>query len=328
MKRTMNFVTGTPSYCELAGDLKMVLWAGDCSNNGITDVERLANFDVYLCYGFMQTLQANIDYINSREKPGIICILDVTNKEQMGRFVEVFRGRFSVIDSDYRGNTPTLPLEYYYELLSPEGKAFNIKGINGCILPTEDYQNSLELFAPLLSQVDNYKRMWTKEFIELADGNKLTPSSAWQSPDLKDPYYDGVRQRQLQLMEWNKNRNPIGSQVWKYSKDNLEEYWKLLPIHILTVNFERTNICGNDFREYATMNLERFKTFLIDLIMPYMQNKAEFLEFADTQRIKNLQDIYRLCKEYPDIQFGYIDDNRSGKREYAHWLNSKKNSAL
>jgi hypothetical protein len=324
----MNFVIDTPSYCELTGDLKMVLWAGDCYNNGITDVERLANFDVYLCYGFMHTVQANIDYINSREKPGVICIIDVTNKEQMARFVEIFRGRFSVIDSDYRGNTPTLPVHYYYELLSAEGKAFNVKGINGCIMPTEDYQNSLELFAPLLSQADNYKRIWTKEFIELADGNKLTPSSAWQSPDLKDPYYNGVRQRQLQLMEWNKNRNPVATQVWKYSKDNLEEYWKLLPIHILTVNFERTNVYGNDFKEYATLNLERFKTFMIDLIIPYIQNKAEFLEFAETQKIKSLQEIYRLCKEYPDIEFGYIDDNRSGKREYAHWLSSKKNSAL
>jgi hypothetical protein len=328
MKRVMNFVTGTPSYCELTGDLKMVLWAGDCYNNGITDVERLANFDVYLCYGFIQTLQANIDYMNSREKPGIICILDAMNKEQMARFVDVFRGRFSVIDSDYRGNTPTLPRDYYDMLLSDEGKAFNVRGINGCILPTEDYQNTLELFAPLLSQTDNYRRVWTREFIELADGNKLTPGSAWQSPDLKHPYYDGVRERQLQLIDWNKNRNPVKDQIWKYSKDNIEEYWKLLPLHIITVNFERSNIYGNEFREYATMNLERFKVFLIDMIMPYIQNKVEFLEFAETQHIKDLQEIFRLCKEYPGIQFGYIDDNRSGKREYAHWITSVKNSAL
>jgi len=123
MKRTMNFTLEpiVQIVPELEGrhDLRMVLWAGDCVHDTITDVERLPNFDVYLCFGFSQTLPENVDYIYSkRSRPGIICIIDVWAKEQMDRLIEVFRGRFSVIDSDYNGNTPTLPREYYDALLS------------------------------------------------------------------------------------------------------------------------------------------------------------------------------------------------------------------
>ena len=168
MKRTMNFILDpqVKLVSELEGrtDLNMVLWAGDCVHDEITDIERLPGFDVYFCFGFIQTLQANVDYMyNNRSKPGVICIIDVSNKSLMDNFVEIFRGRFSVIDSDYNGNTPTLPREYYDALLSNEGKAFNMKGINGCCFPVEDFQNCMELFAPMLSHQDNYLRTWTQE---------------------------------------------------------------------------------------------------------------------------------------------------------------------
>jgi hypothetical protein len=323
MERTMNFILGNPSKIvpELEGrtDLRMVLWAGDCVHNEITDIERLPNFDVYLCMGFIQTLQANVDYMyNNRSKSGVICIIDVTNKEQITRFVDIFKGRFSVIDSDYNGNTPTLPREYYHILLSNEGKAFNIKGINGCVLPTDDFQNSLELFAPMLSKEDAYLRIWTAEFIEIARVNNLSPNAAWTSPDLKITYYNGVRERQERLMEWNKNRNPVWS--YSYSMDNIEEYWKLLPVHILTVNFERINVLNDSFRRYATMNIERFKSFMLEHISPMLKKPDEFSSYAKDMSIRTIQDCYRLCKDYPDIEFGPMKDNRTGKNVYGHWI--------
>ena len=329
MKRTMNFTLYTPSEItpELAGrsHLKMVLWAGDCVHDGITDIERLPDFDVYLCFGFSQTLGANVDYIYNRSRPGIICIIDACVKEQMDRFIEVFRGKFSVIDSDYNGNTPTLPREYYHALLSNEGKAFNIVGINGCVLPTEDFQNSMELFAPMLSPEDNLRRTWTAEMLELAKANDLTPGSTWTSPDFKDPYYDGIRVRQERLMEWNKNRNPVKSDMWNYSKDNIEEYWSLLPLHILTVNFEKVNVLDDSFREYAILCKERFKEFMIKHTLPMIKTPEEFRIYAIDMPIKKIQECYRLCKGYPGIEFGPMKDNRTGKDIYGHWI---KNSAL
>lgn len=325
MRRTMNFVLNPQVQLvpELEGrtDLKMVLWAGDCVHNEITDIERLPGFDVYFCFGFIQTLQANVDYIyNNRSKAGVICIIDATNKTLMDNFVEIFRGRFSVIDSDYHGNTPTLPREYYDALLSDEGKAFNMKGINGCRFPVEDFQNTLELFAPMLSREDNYRRTWTKELIDIAEGNKISPGAVWSSPDFKDSYYDMVRASQEQLIQWNKNRNPVSSQ--DYSRDNIEEYWKLLPLHILTVDFERTSTFGN----YATMCIERFRSFIIEHMIPMIKTPDEFRVYSKDMSIRQLQDCYRLCKEYPGIEFGPMEDNRRGGKIYGHWI--KKNSAL
>jgi hypothetical protein len=305
----------------------MVLWAGDCVHNEITDIERLPGFDVYFCFGFIQTLQANVDYMyNNRDRPGVICIIDVSNKSLMDNFVEIFRGCFSVIDSDYNGNTQTLPREYYDALLSNEGKAFNMRGINGCCFPVEDFQNCMELFAPMLSPEDNWRRQWTKEMIDIAKANNLSPGSAWASPDFKDAYYDRVRASQEQLMKWNKDRNPVSSQVFNYSKDNLEEYWKLLPLHILTVDFERTNIYDNRFRDYSTMCIERFRSFIVEHMISMIKTPDEFRVYARDMSIKNLQDCYRLCKEYPGIEFGPMEDNRRGGNIYGHWI--KKNSAL
>lgn len=324
MKRTMNFILDNPLAIipELEGrtDLRMVLWAGDCVHDEITDIERLPNFDVYLCMGFIQTLGANIDYIYNRSNPGIICIIDVSMKEQMARFTELFRGRFSVIDSDYNGNTPTLPREYYDVLLSEDGKAFNIVGINGCVLPTENFQNSLELFAPMLSPEDNYRRKWTREVIYIAKANGMSPNSAWASPDFKDVYYDRIREGQEQLMKWNQNRNPFSSESHNYSRGNIEEYWNLLPLHILTVDFERTNIYDETPRKYTTMCLERFRSFIVEQIVPMIKTPDEFKQYSRDMSIKKLQECYLLCKKYPGIEFGLMEDNRRGGEIYGHWI--------
>jgi len=325
MKRTMNFIVEpivqlVPELEERT-DLRMVLWAGDCVHDEITDIERLPNFDVYLCIGFIQTLPENIDYIYSkRSKPGVICIIDVSIKEQMARFIEIFRGRFLVIDSDYNGNTPTLPREYYDVLLSENGKAFNVKGINGCKFPVEDFQNSLELFAPMLSREDNYLRTWTAELVDIARVNELSPSSAWASPDFKHEHYNQIRANQEQLMKWNKDRNPVSTQVSGFSRDNIEEYWKLLPLHILTVEFQRTNIYNESFRNYATMCLERFRSFIIEHMIYMIKTPDEFRQYSRDMSIKEIQDCYSICKEYPGIEFGPIEDNRRGGEIYSHWI--------
>jgi len=127
------------------------------------------------------------------------------------------------------------------------------------------------------------------------------------------------------LMKWNKDRNPLSMQVHKYSKDNIEEYWKLLPLHILTVNFERTNRLNENFRNYATMCNERFRSFIIEHTLPMIKTPDEFRQNASDMTIKKIQDCYRLCKEYPGIEFGLMKDNRTGKDVYGHWI---KNSAL
>jgi len=190
----------------------------------------------------------------------------------------------------------------------------------------EDVQNALELFAPMLSQEDNYRRMWTRQVIDIAKANDMSPSSAWTSPDFKNAYYNNVREAQEQLLKWNKDRNPFSSQVHHYSRDNIEEYWKLLPLHILTIHFERNNVYDEIYRPYATLCLERFRSFIVEQITPMIKTPEEFRQYSRDMTIKKLQDCYCLCKEYPGIEFGPMEDNRRGGEIYGHWI--KKNSAL
>lgn len=326
MKRIVDFSRRDIVTIGLEGDLRLILWAGDGIHEGVTDIERLPGFDVYICLGISPGINANLEYIYKRSAPGIICILDVFNRSQMARFVDIFRGRVSVIDSDYKGNTPTLPVEYYYELLSEGGKAYNMKGINSLRSPFEDVQNALELFAPVLSGEDDERRTWTEEMLQLAKDNRLTVGETWSSPDIKDPYYDHIRSRQEDKIRWNKDRNPIWFDVRKYSEETLNEYWSRLPLYILTVNFEKADIMKMKTKEYLAFNIQRFKTFIYNEVMKLVKNTDDLREYFRTEEFYKIQELYSLCKEYPGVQFGYITDNRTGGRTYGYWI--EKNSAL
>jgi len=309
-----------------AGSLRLMLWAGDCSRNGVTDIERLHAFDVYLCRGYYQdSLQENIDYNRRRANPAIICVIDVTNKNQMDRFLDLFRGRFSVINSDYHGNTPTLPLEYYKTLLAIDGKAFNLKGINSLIMPSEDFLNTLELFAPILNAEDRERRQWTEKLIQLGKDNDIPTSFAWSSPDFKHSYYDDVRVEQERFNEFRKTRNPIATYASTYSADTIEDYWVRLPLNILTVNYERA-ASSESVKGYITEMGDRFREFLLNLAESYLDdaNKGIFRDYLKYQSIHKIQTFYELCATIPGIQFGYHIDTRKNEVVFGHWI---KNNA-
>jgi len=292
------------------GPLRLILWAGDCIHNGVTDIERLPQFDVYLCYGYKDGLEANKDFLSKRAEPGIIYTMDIFNTEEMTKFVELFRGRFYTIESDYHGNTPTLPLEIYQELLNNNGKAFNIKGINSCVLPVEDFQNMLELFAPILSEDDNYRRTWTAEIMKLAKMDKIPPSAVWTSPDFQHPFYNRIREDQDRLFKWNENRNPYSPYTYLYSSENIEEYWSNLPMKILITNIDRVPL-----KKYS-MFYERFKKFLI-------QKTGHNIE-----ELSVLQKIYELSF-VEGIEFGDYLDTRKNIVVFGHWISkARKNSAV
>jgi hypothetical protein len=86
------------------------LWAGDGEHEGVTDVERLPNYDIYLCLGLSGSqFDKNVERLTDSQT---ICIVNVHDKEQMARFHAAFAGSFYYIDADYKGNTPTLPLTW------------------------------------------------------------------------------------------------------------------------------------------------------------------------------------------------------------------------
>ena len=54
-------------------DLTMILWAGDCQQNGVADVLRLAPYNIYVCNGIEKGgIELNARKLEEKELPGYI----------------------------------------------------------------------------------------------------------------------------------------------------------------------------------------------------------------------------------------------------------------
>lgn len=323
--RVLNFTYDIPKKCNLEPPLRMILWAGDCVHNGVTDIERLPNFDVYVCMGYSPTLQPNIDYLYKREQPGVICIVNVSSDEQMQRFIKEFAGRVTTIDSDYHGNTPKMKPEYYYALLAHGGRAYNVEGINGLMIYAGDYVNALEVFAPILPYNLRCERRYTPQMVQLAKDNNLCVDFAWTSPDLKDPYYDNIRRGQTNYAAYRESLNPNHLCLHKFTEANLEEYWSELAVEILTFNYARAISHSPVIESIIEPYMARFKAYLTARVELKVDNKEEFKEQAlSFEKIKNLYTLSCYARNFtgfsPHIST-YEDLRYSGSPvTYGLWL--------
>ena len=264
-----------PDWLQGSKSLKLILWAGDMKRNDLTDAQRLSEYDIYLCAGYCQHLESNVSYIEAHHKDSkAIIMIDIHNDEHMANFCELFADKFSVIASDYNGNTPIFPIDAYSRILAPGGQAYNIRGMNGVRFPSEELQNALELFAPVLPHDLAVRRRWTAEMIQLAKDNRMGPDSAWTSPDLLHSYYDGVRERQNIFMKYQLERSPLFKNTYEYNTDNLEDYWSKLPVHILTVNIEAAWNWEGASGKFLEAHKARFIGYLRERLSTY-------LDFAD-----------------------------------------------
>ena len=236
--------------------LKLILWAGDGIHGEISDVARLRGYDMYICLGITKEgVRRNLQDLAPDQT---ICLIDVFNLGQMAEFHKHFDGAFSLINSDYYGNTPTLPLIDYERLLSDGGVARNIEGLNSLRMPVEEMLDSLELVAPLLSPELNDKRLWSSLILDLAKRDQLSPGAVWSSPDLKHPYYDYVRTEQNRFAEWQKRRNPS----WPARGATLEEHWAILPVRTLSANLLSANLLRGPDEITRLLDIEAFDRFL------------------------------------------------------------------
>jgi len=235
--KVLNFTSGELTPTDLS-DIRLnlrhgpslMLWAGDCVHNGVPDVIRLTNYEVFVCkgYDFDGSLGENIEALGADQ---VLCILDVNNEQQMCDFRYVFRERFRKISSDYHGNTPSLPLMEYINLLEHDGIARHVFGIGGLILPYEDFYKVLETFAPVLTSKWKDQRQWSQQILELAKRDSLSPGMVWTDPDINHPYYANVKEAQLRFSVMQQKRNPL----WPGHGQTLEEHWYSMPITSLCV---------------------------------------------------------------------------------------------
>ena len=235
--QVLNFKNGELSPADLSRirlnlpyGLSLMLWAGDCAHNGIPDVIRLKNYEVFVCkgYDFNCSLSANIQALRADQ---ILCILDINNEQELSAFRYTFHERFRKICSDYHGNTPSLPLTEYVDLLEYDGIARHVFGIGGLIFPYEDYYRVLETFAPALSSKSKDRRQWSQQVLELAERDSLSPGMVWTDPDINLPYYAYVKEGQTRFSVMQQKRNP----AWPAYGLSLEEHWDSLPLTSLYV---------------------------------------------------------------------------------------------
>jgi len=230
--KVLNFTSGELTPTDLS-DIRLnlrhgpslMLWAGDCVHNGVPDVIRLTNYEVFVCkgYDFDGSLGENIEALGADQ---VLCILDVNNEQQMCDFRYVFRERFRKISSDYHGNTPSLPLSEYVNLLEHDGIARHVFGIGGLIFPYEDYYRVLETFVPALSPKWKDQRQWSRQVLELAERDSLSPGMVWTDPDINLPFYAYVKEAQARFSVMQQKRNP----AWPGYGLTLEEHWDSLPL--------------------------------------------------------------------------------------------------
>lgn len=295
--------------------LRLMLWAGDGIHNNVSDVARLPGYDMFLCRALCrETFEKNVLDLSGSQT--IVCI-DVTNPIQMDAFCRDFRGAFIHIDSDYYGNTPTLPISYYNILLDPTNAlAHNIIGINGLIMVDEDMLNTIELFAPILDHKTRAHRLWSREILSLAKRDDLSPGEVWSSFDLKHPFYDYARSGHERFIKFQKQRNDN----WPFVKDTLQEQWNILGVNVII-----SKITLPIEQQY----LEEFSRFLSSKIQSILENKPNFTLIQSSMDKmcfgKNVDEvirvqqkvIYYLTIEIPSNIIGmiglYIDERHASR---------------
>jgi hypothetical protein len=108
--------------------LSLIVGAGDLDHDNMPNVQKFSSFDVFFCNAWDSngSFRKNVEYLTKvYHHKKVICVINHDNQEQVNRFVELFRGRFSLIDG-HLGHTPHFSISNLQKLLTPGGKAMNI----------------------------------------------------------------------------------------------------------------------------------------------------------------------------------------------------------
>ena len=302
-----------PEFMKGKSCLKLMLWAADGEHNGVSDVERLSNYDVFLCGPWhIDGLTKNEAYLKTSGLPRVICVLDVKDKKSMNRFYDLFAGKFIVINADYYGNTPILDLQHYHVLLAPLGKAYNIEGINSCIRPWRNFYKFFELFAPFtrdlvyplntqIHEITTYSpfvRYWAK----ISD---LSPSHLMSSPDFKGVQHPWATDLKVQLdkhqndfvyeRKWENPETAKGRAWFIYDK-TIQEWWNTVPLDLLTIDISSEAVGYKSSAEIDDVVSTAF-------IQPH---KPAFLEFLQS-KIKSLLEEFPRLTINMELESGSLD---------------------
>jgi len=141
----LNFHTGVPTLPEAsAGDLRLMMGAGDLDQGGILNTEYFATYNVFFCAPWDNggSLLRNVEYLLTT--PGrLLCFIDIENPAHISAFKQLFAGRFSFIDG-FGGHCPHFDTDTLSVLLKMGGQAANIYESGETILMKKDIDYWLE----------------------------------------------------------------------------------------------------------------------------------------------------------------------------------------
>lgn len=126
----LNFNEGVERLPEwLPNDcLSLIMGAGDLDQEGILNVKKFSDFDVFFCNNWSHdgSLERNVAYVAEHYfHQKVICIIDIHNEEEMFRFTQLFEHRFRLVDG-YGQHTPHMSIADLEKVLCLGGIATNI----------------------------------------------------------------------------------------------------------------------------------------------------------------------------------------------------------
>jgi hypothetical protein len=156
--------------------LSLMVGAGDLDHDNIPNVQKFSTFDVFFCNAWDNngSFRNNIECIMS-EYPHqkVICVIDHRNQHHMHRFVELFKGRFSLIDGHFC-HTPHFTLNNLQKLLTNGGRAMNIYERSECMMEIDEmnYWFKYGYFNQLLPKILLTSSMYRKGYGRICDHDK------------------------------------------------------------------------------------------------------------------------------------------------------------
>lgn len=158
-EHVLNFHEGVECLPEwLSADgLSLMMGAGDLDQEGILNVQKFSDFDVFFCnnWSFNGTIERNIAYLAEHYfHQKVICIIDVHNEQEMFSFTELFRHRFRRIDG-YGQHTPHMSIADLERVLCLGGRATNIYEMSEMCMELGEFEKSLkEDYYPYMALMD------------------------------------------------------------------------------------------------------------------------------------------------------------------------------
>ena len=158
-EHVLNFHEGVeclPEWLTKDG-LSLIMGAGDLDQEGILNVKKFSDFDVFFCnnWSFNGTIERNIEYLAENYfHQKLICIIDIHNEQQMLSFTELFRNRFHHIDG-YGQHTPHMSIADLERVLCLGGKAINIYEMSEMCMELGEFEKYLkDDYYPYIALMD------------------------------------------------------------------------------------------------------------------------------------------------------------------------------